>query len=199
MTPPKDPQNPRHKSLNSSRPSTIAADALLESELVDHGDGRWKYRDDCDGKRQTDLSLAKRAGCNESYVAKTRRRDYGNLVPQQSEASKAARRGKPFGTPYKKKVTPQFVYPDASSASGPKPTPEINTAPDPINIGSMGDLKRVLDRIGQIEIQNRLIEIQNREVLAQGKEMLTYLMVLYAAWKPVEAPMLLDIAPRAAA
>lgn len=187
MTPPKDPQNIRHKSLNSSRSSTIAADALLEDQIIDNGDGRCKYKDDCDGKRQTDLSIAKRAGCNVSYVSKTRRREYGNLVPQHSEESKAARRGKPFGRPFQKKAAP-FVYPNASSTPEPK---EINTASNEINIGSMGDLKRVLDRIGHIEVQNRLIEVQNREILA-------YLMVLYAAWKPVDAPMLIEL-PRVAA
>lgn len=177
MTPPKDPQNVRTKKSNSSRPAMDIADKMLKTELVSNGDGRFKYKY-YEGEPQTDLSIAKRAGCNVSFISRQRRRDYGNLVPHHSEESKAARR-KPF------------VYPNASSTPEPKPTSEINTASSEINIGSMGDLKRVLDRIGHIEVQNRLIEGQNREILS-------YLMVLYAAWKPVDAPMLLEL-PRVAA
>ena len=137
------------------------ADALLKAELFENGDGRWKYKP-YQGERQTDVSIAKRAGCNVSYVSKTRRAKYGQLVPQQSEEALAARRGKPFGRPFQKKGAP-FIYPEASA-----PTREE------ISIGTMSELHRVIERLARIEMQNR--------------DMMAYLKVLYAAWKPAEAP-----------
>lgn len=137
MTPPKDPQNPRFKSRHSSRPSMDMADALLKTELIDNGDGRCKYKDYLH-ERQTDLSIAERAGCNVSFVSKTRREKYGELVPQQSEEARAARRKKPF------------TYPDAGA-----PTPQESAPAPQQNIGTTTELHRLVERLARIEHQNR--------------------------------------------
>lgn len=106
MTTPKDPANSRPKSCNSSRASMDIADKIMKEELVANGDGRWHYKPTKDGARQHDIDIAMRAGCNESYVSKERRRIYGPLVPKQSEEARAAKRGK---------RPPGFVYPNASA------------------------------------------------------------------------------------